>query len=111
MPGMSEASYTMGDMQLGAITRAGILAAIAEHDQMGRDVFLATYGFRPATGFVLTHQKRRYDPKAIAGVAHLYDFGRAFKPSEFSGGTDHAVSWLRREGFAVLTFDQDFLRR
>jgi 5-methylcytosine-specific restriction protein A len=98
-------------MALGGITRTGVIEAIKEHDRVGRDVFLATHGFRPATGFVLVYEGRRYDPKAIAGVAHLYDFGRALKPSEFSSGTGHAVSLLRELGFQVLTFARDFLRR
>jgi 5-methylcytosine-specific restriction protein A len=102
-----------GGMQLGGITRKGILAAIAECDQLGRDAFLAKYGYKPATSYVLEYRGSLYDPKAIAGVAHLYDFGRALKPAEFSSGigSGQAVAWLRREGFAVMTFEQELLRR
>ncbi|MFJ9902034.1 HNH endonuclease [Streptomyces sp. NPDC101152] len=93
------------------ITRAGILQAIAEHDRLGRDTFLNTYGFRAAATYLLVHDGRQYDSKAIAGVAHQYDFGEALKPSQFSGGLKHAVAWLRREGFTVVEPPKTFLRR
>lgn len=83
------------------ITRAGVLRAIAEHDRLGRDEFRDTYGYRAAATYLLVHEGRQYDSKAIAGVAHLYDFGRPLKPSEFSGGLKHAVDWLRKVGFTV----------
>ncbi|MFF7447189.1 MULTISPECIES: HNH endonuclease [unclassified Streptomyces] len=93
------------------ITRAGILQAIAEHDRVGRETFLDTYGFRAAASYLLLHEGREYDSKAIAGVAHLYDFGEALKPSQFSGGLKAAVAWLRREGFTVVEPPKTFLRR
>ncbi|MEU3353810.1 HNH endonuclease [Streptomyces sp. NPDC037389] len=93
------------------ITRAGILQAITEHDQLGRETFLETYGFRAAASYLLVYEGREYDSKAIAGVAHLYDFGEALKPSQFSGGLKHAVAWLRREGFTVVEPPKTFLRR
>ncbi|MDT0466130.1 HNH endonuclease signature motif containing protein [Streptomyces gibsoniae] len=93
------------------ITRAGILQAIAEHDRIGRETFLDTYHFRAAASYLLVHGGREYDSKAIAGVAHLYDFGEALKPSQFSGGLKHAVAWLRREGFTVVEPPKTFLRR
>jgi 5-methylcytosine-specific restriction enzyme A len=98
-------------MQVGGITRAGILQAIAEHDRLGVDAFRASYGFRAAVSWVLLHEGRTYDSKAIAGVAHLYDFGQALKPSQFSGGKDHSVAWLRREGFTVEKVPKSFISR
>jgi 5-methylcytosine-specific restriction protein A len=108
---LSDERSSIIGMQVGGITRKAILAAMGEHDRIGWDVFHATYGFQSAADFALVHEKRRYDPMAIAGVAHRYDFGRALTPSEFSIGTDHVVSWLRREGFMVLPSARDFLRR
>ncbi|MET8958150.1 HNH endonuclease signature motif containing protein [Streptomyces sp. NPDC004074] len=93
------------------ITRAGILRALAECDQLGQEAFRDAYGYRAAASYLLIHEGRQYDSKAIAGVAHLYDFGRALKPSELSGGLDHAVAWLRREGFTVVTPPKTFQRR
>ncbi|MER5990548.1 MULTISPECIES: hypothetical protein [Streptomyces] len=88
-------------MHKGAITRGSVLKAIAEHDELGREAFLEAYHFGKARSYVLVHEGREYDSKAIAGVAHKWDQGRALTPGEFSGGKDHAVSWLRRLGFQV----------
>ncbi|MEU6774075.1 hypothetical protein [Streptomyces sp. NPDC046759] len=88
-------------MHRGAITRASVLKAIAEHDELGREAFLETYHFGKARSYVLVHEGREYDSKAIAGVAHKWDQGRALAPGEFSGGKDHAVAWLKRLGFQV----------
>ncbi|GEB57169.1 HNH endonuclease signature motif containing protein [Streptomyces gardneri] len=93
------------------ITRAGILQAIAEHDRLGTDTFRETYGYRAAVTYVLTHEGKQYDSKAIAGVAHKFDFGTALKPSGLSGGAKAAVEWLRREGFTVSEPARSFRRR
>ncbi|MEV0023313.1 HNH endonuclease [Streptomyces atroolivaceus] len=78
-----------------------MLKALAEHDELGRDVFLARYGFGAARSYALVHEGQEYDSKAVAGVAHKWDQGRALTPVEFSGGKDHAVAWLKRVGFQV----------
>jgi 5-methylcytosine-specific restriction protein A len=88
-------------MHRGAITRESVLKAIAEHDVLGREAFLETYHFGKARSYVLVHEGREYDSKAIAGVAHKWDQGRALAPGEFSGGKDHAAAWLKRLGFQV----------
>ncbi|WP_275464855.1 HNH endonuclease [Streptomyces noursei] len=88
-------------MRKGAITQGSVLKAIAEYDQLGRDEFLTKYGFAEAVEYVVVHEGRQYDSKAIAGVAHLWDHGRPLKPGEFSGGKDHAAAWLKRAGFQV----------
>ncbi|MEU3366737.1 HNH endonuclease [Streptomyces pseudogriseolus] len=88
-------------MHRGAITRESVLKAIAEHDKLGREAFLETYHFGRARSYVLVHEGQEYDSKAIAGVAHKWDQGRALAPSEFSGGKEHAAAWLKRLGFQV----------
>ncbi|MGX4691569.1 HNH endonuclease [Streptomyces sp. JNUCC 63] len=88
-------------MQRGAITRESVLKAIAAHDELGREAFLETYHFGKARSYVLVHEGQEYDSKAIAGVAHKWDQGRALAPGEFSGGKDHAAAWLKRLGFQV----------
>ncbi|MFF1927301.1 HNH endonuclease [Streptomyces sp. NPDC058228] len=93
------------------ITRTGILRAIAEHDRLGPEAFRETYGYRAAAAYLLVHEGRQYDSKAIAGVAHLYDSGSALKPSQLIGGLKHAVAWLRREGFTVVEPPKTFQRR
>ncbi|MGW3423344.1 HNH endonuclease [Streptomyces phaeochromogenes] len=88
-------------MNKGAITREAILWAIEECDRLGRTAFLETYGFKEAQSYLLLHDGREYDSKAIAGVAHGYGQDRPLTPEEFSGGREHSVAWLRREGFQV----------
>ncbi|WP_225625568.1 HNH endonuclease [Streptomyces werraensis] len=88
-------------MHKGAITRESVLKAIAEHDKWGREAFLEEYHFGKARSYVLVHDGQEYDSKAIAGVAHKWDQGRALAPGEFSGGKDHAAAWLKRLGFQV----------
>ncbi|MFJ3101768.1 HNH endonuclease [Streptomyces sp. NPDC086835] len=88
-------------MRRGAITRESVLKALAEHDELGRDAFLASYGFGEARSYVLVHEGQEYDSKAVAGVAHKWTQERALTPDEFSGGKDHAAAWLKRAGFQV----------
>ncbi len=92
----------MKRVRLSKVTRAGILAAIAICDAMGRDAFLERYGFRRATRFHLRHGGRSYDSKAILGVA--YGLSTATPPgkaSEFSGGAATAERVFTREGFTM----------
>ncbi|CAL9289257.1 HNH endonuclease [Streptomyces sp. NPDC050585] len=84
-----------------AITQEAVLKAIAEYDRLGPDRFLEKYGFKKARSYVVVHDGRQYDSKAIAGVAHQWDHGRPLKPDEFSGGREHAVAWLEQAGFQV----------
>ncbi|WP_405890278.1 HNH endonuclease [Streptomyces sp. NBC_00133] len=88
-------------MRRAAITRESVLKAVVEHDELGREAFLLKYGFGEARSYVLVHEGREYDSKAIAGVAHKWAQGRALGPGEFSGGKDHAAAWLKRLGFQV----------
>jgi len=60
-------------MALSDITRRKlILEAISEFRRLGRDDFLKEYKFGPAVTYWLVHEGRRYDAKAICGVAHGY---------------------------------------
>lgn len=86
---------------MGNITRAAVLKAIAEYDELGRAEFLTKYGFGEARSYVLVHDGRRYDSKAIAGVAHQWTQDRPLRPDEFSGGHNAAVKWLTELDFLV----------
>ncbi|MER6021194.1 HNH endonuclease [Streptomyces anulatus] len=88
-------------MRKGAISRDGVFQALTEYDDLGQDKFLSKYGYRPATGYLLLHEERTYDSKAIAGVAHKFDQGRALRPDELIGGRSHAARWLARLGFTI----------
>lgn len=89
-------------MALSDITRREVLLATEEYDKLGRDAFLDTYGFAPARSYLLLHNGRTYDSKAIAGVAHGYLKGqRPLKASDFSGGAATVGRLLRRLGFEM----------
>ncbi|WP_372697508.1 HNH endonuclease [Arthrobacter sp. JSM 101049] len=91
-------------MALEDLTDTGaVIRALHMYDDMGRDAFLAKYGFRPAQKYWLSHEGRRYDSKAIAGVAHLNQTGTLLSSSEFTGGINGAVRILKGLGFDVTT--------
>ena len=90
-------------MALTDITASAVIQAIEEFDRLGRDAFLEAHGFKSARRYLLEHDGRLYDSKAIVGVAHGYVPGlETLEPSEFSGGEGHAVSVLRDLGFSVV---------
>jgi 5-methylcytosine-specific restriction enzyme A len=74
-------------MALRDITREAVLAAIEKYDRLGQDEFLAKYGFDRARAYLLIHDGKAYDSKAIVGVGHGFLPGeRTLAASEFSGG-------------------------
>jgi 5-methylcytosine-specific restriction enzyme A len=84
------------------ITREAVLAAIAEYDRLGQDEFLSRYGFDRARSYLLVHDGKAYDSKAIVGVAHGFLPGeRALSAGEFSGGEATVGRLLRGLGFSV----------
>ncbi|MFD3452905.1 hypothetical protein ACFWVC_12080 [Streptomyces sp. NPDC058691] len=88
-------------MGLADLTRDGVLAAIRECDELGRDAFLHKYAFGPARAYRLVHDGRTYDSKAIAGVAHGHCAGVALTADEFSGGAKTVARRLQELGFTV----------
>jgi hypothetical protein len=84
-------------------SRKAVLLAIAEHDRLGRAEFLRRYGFGKARGYFLVYEGRRYDSKAIAGVAHGYQFPDQgpLTSDRFSGGETTVQSKLGELGFVV----------
>jgi 5-methylcytosine-specific restriction protein B len=90
-------------MPLEALTSPeAVLAAIAEFDEVGRDQFLAKYGFQPARDIVVLHEGRRYDSKPILAAAHGHQHPEVgpLRPSEFSGGRA-TIAKLEQLGFGV----------
>ncbi|GAA5003156.1 HNH endonuclease [Kitasatospora paranensis] len=90
-------------MLKGVISRTSVLDAIAEFNTLGQDAFLTTYGYGVAREYLLVHEGREYDSKAIAGVAHKYEYGTALGSHDFSGGRSGAVTWLESAGFRVTS--------
>ena len=90
-------------MALGVLTREAIERAIAEYDDLGRDAFLAKYGFGRATTYALVVDGVEYDPKAIAGVAYGIDHPERgpLANTEFNGGLALRGAY-RPAGFDVV---------
>lgn len=81
---------------------AAVLAAIAECDELGREEFLAKYGYGPAVRYFVVHKGEQYDSKAIAGVAVGKQTGTPMLNSDFTGGAATVVPRLERLGFRIL---------
>ena len=93
-------------MALGDLSsRAAVLQALADYDRLGQEAFLQRYGFGRARQYLLVHNGQHYDSKAIAGVAHGYQFPELgpLQASDFSGGEVTVASKLRSLGFEVIT--------
>lgn len=89
------------------ITRESVLQALAECDALGRDTFLAKHGYRKSNAYVLVHEGREYDSKAILGVAFGYEYDTApLTSDEFSGGAEHCAKLLMRLGFTMRRKDE-----
>jgi len=77
---------------------------MAEFDRLGREQFLAKYGFGPAREYFLEHGGVLYDSKAVAGAAYGVQFPDqgALRPADFSGGEATVARKLRALGFEVV---------
>jgi diadenosine tetraphosphate (Ap4A) HIT family hydrolase len=98
------------DPVLSALTsRRAVLQAIDEFDRLGRDAFLAKYGYGPARRYFLEHDGRHYDSKAIVGVAHGHQYPNRgpLANTEFSGGHQTVQKKLEELGFLVLVLDPE----
>jgi MoxR-like ATPase len=90
-------------MPLEALTSPeAVLAAIAEFDEVGRDRFLAKYGFQPARDIVVLHDGRRYDSKPIVASAHGHQHPELgpLRHTDFNGGRP-TIAKLEQLGFEV----------
>jgi hypothetical protein len=83
------------------VTRADIIRAMEEYDRLGQDRFLADYGFGRATAYLLIHDGRSYDSKAILGVAYKFATGVRIGSHDFSGGIYGAAAVLTKLGFEI----------
>ena len=90
-------------MALSDVTASGVERAIVDFDRLGRDSFLARYGFGKARGYFLIRSGRRYDSKAVVGAAHGYDLPELgpLRPQDFTGGEATVARRLESLGFEV----------
>jgi hypothetical protein len=82
-------------------SRKAVLEACALFDQMGRDAFLKAHGFGPARQYFLLENGKRYDSKAIVGVAYGLQHRTKVTPQDFSGGEATVQRVLERLRFKV----------
>jgi 5-methylcytosine-specific restriction enzyme A len=80
-----------------------IVSAADEFRQLGKEAFLAKYGFGPAQSYFLRYEGELLDSKAIVGAAHGYQFPEAgpLKAEEFSGGEQTVKAKLEELGFEI----------
>lgn len=97
-------------MPLSELTsRDAVLEAIREYDALGQDAFLVKYGYSRARRYQLLYDGKRYDAKAIVGVAFKYQFPERgpLVHSEFSGGDATVVPLLHKLNFDVQTIQEE----
>ena len=83
------------------VTRADVLRAIQEYDDLGPERFFAQHGFAPTTTYDLIWGERRYPPKAVLGTAYEFATGRRLASGDFEGGKSGAVKVLGKLGFSI----------
>jgi len=86
-------------MSWSVVTAEYVRRAIAECDRLGHIEFRGKYGFGEALVYDLVYEGRRYDSKAVLGVAYIFANGE--RPSHYSGGAATVVPRLRKLGFIV----------
>lgn len=82
--------------------------ALEEFGRLGRDEFLAKYGFGRSRRYMLVDGGKRYDAKAIAGAAHGYQHPEKgpLKQSDFTSGLHTVVPRLQSLGFEIEDLDK-----
>ena len=90
-------------MALSDVTAPGVERAMVEFVRLGREAFLARYGFGQARGYFVVREGRRYDSKAIVGAAHGFDLPDVgpLHPQDFTGGEATVARLLEALGFEV----------
>jgi len=73
-------------MRLSDVTAESVRTAIAECDRLGREAFRRQYGYQAALEYELEYEGRRYDSKAIVGVAYQATLRAKRLARSFTGG-------------------------
>jgi hypothetical protein len=98
------------DVSIASLTAPeAVHAAMDEFDELGRDPFLAKYGYGHAKRYLVRRDGKLYDSKAIAGVAvgFQYPDRGPMLNSEFSGGEGSVVRRLEELGFEIVDAGED----
>ncbi|MFF4598136.1 HNH endonuclease [Amycolatopsis sp. NPDC001319] len=101
---LGEVWVTLGELT----SRAAVLEAMKRCDTVGRERFVREHGFEAARDYLLEFEGRRYDSKAIAGVAYGIQHPErgALPASDFNGGAAGVARRLEALGFTVVTAAQ-----
>src|SRR5580704_1963936 len=83
------------------VTRAHVLSAMEEYDQLGAKPFFLAHGFAPTTTYDLLWDQRRYPPKAILGTAYEFATGQRLASGDGEDGKTGAVRVLGKLGFVT----------
>ena len=83
--------------------------AIEECNILGRETFRKAYGYGPSRKYILCYKGKKYDSKAILGVAHKYQFPAEgpLDHEQFGGGLKAAGKKLAKLGFDVEGIKRD----
>ncbi|GAB2874712.1 hypothetical protein [Nocardioides pacificus] len=85
------------------VTREHVERAMDEYDQRGEDGFLSRHGFGKPREYVLWHNAKAYDAKAIIGVAFGFATGTPAKAAQFPDGREGAATVLQELGYEVFS--------
>jgi MoxR-like ATPase len=82
--------------------------AVTEFEELGREQFLAKYGFGRAFRYYLEVDGARYDAKAIIGAAHGYEHPELgpLTSKDFASSESAVKGKLESLGFKVVTGDE-----
>ena len=93
---------------------SAVQAAMDEFEQLGREAFLARYGFGRARDYLVRNPRTGTlcDSKAIAGVAFgkQYPEEGALRHSDFVGGDATVAPKLQSLGFEMVRIGEDWSR-
>lgn len=84
-----------------AVTRAHVLLAVDEYEKRGDEEFMTEYGFGKVRDYVLRHDGKDYDSKAVLGAAQWHATGKPATIQQFADGKEGAAKVLRALGFDV----------
>lgn len=86
------------------LSRQDIEQVLAEWDQIGRDAFLTQHRVNPAERYLIEHDGKRYDAKAVVTVAFRRTNTSAaeLEPGDFPGSEASIRRPLERLGFKIV---------
>ena len=92
----------VGGDKVDGLSREAVLRAITEFDALGREGFLARYGYRRSRHLEIVHEGRRYDMKAVWAAAQVEPGTSPPVPMPKPNNSRHIVKpQIEKLGFTV----------